>query len=206
MLYIWEAGQGINLEAKCIKLVIWLELLEWFPDDVSRRKLELSGSIAAVWMWREEIEGKNETISQESQPAFSGPWFWSFPVEIFCFFHTYSIWISWPQGFVLVHWGFRGLNLMSPSSRWVHWWSWGSFGWAFLGFMWVLKRDHPVVRVAGSTHIYIRVLQSVQEKNVVKRCLWWHKTLWSLCIIFQNVHFPWTFWKPLVKALFLDGK
>lgn len=28
MLYIWEASQGINLEANCIKLVIWLALLE----------------------------------------------------------------------------------------------------------------------------------------------------------------------------------
>lgn len=60
MLYIWEAGQGVNLEAKCIKLVIWLELLEWFPDDVSRRKLELSGSIAAVWIWREKIKNRGK--------------------------------------------------------------------------------------------------------------------------------------------------
>jgi hypothetical protein len=31
MLSIWEVSQGINLEVKCIKLVIWLGLLERFP-------------------------------------------------------------------------------------------------------------------------------------------------------------------------------
>lgn len=38
---VWEASQGINLEAKRIKLVLWLGLLERFPT--MRGEPELSG-------------------------------------------------------------------------------------------------------------------------------------------------------------------
>lgn len=59
---VWEASQGINLEAKRIKLVLWLGLLERFPT--MRGEPELSGP--PLLQFGFEVGGG---IKQPSSPA-----------------------------------------------------------------------------------------------------------------------------------------
>lgn len=75
MLSVWEVSQGINLEAKCIKLVIWLGLLERFPTMRGEPELELSGPIAVVWILRRgnytaELAGHGFEVFQSYHPLF----------------------------------------------------------------------------------------------------------------------------------------
>lgn len=78
---VWEASQGINLEAKRIKLVLWLGLLERFPT--MRGEPELSGP--PLLQFGFEV-GVGWGIKQPSSPAMVS----RFSSHTALFSHTHS--------------------------------------------------------------------------------------------------------------------